>query len=190
MKDGAWCVLRVAYSVTGRNSVPLESGDVIVAFLAAQVVGFSRGAKGAGENWLNSHIFPPFLASSMGSFLDESGRRPVSSGLQHAKKPENPLSSGIVRFARRGKWRESKVQSSESNKSGQAQPRKNSRYFPVFPGVSTYFHIFPDNGGKKNRGCRRRGANGYTSFQTGNGGCAPQNVNASDQMRLAVQFSN
>ena len=43
-------------------SVPLESKGVIMAFLAAQMVGFSRGAIGAGENWLNSHIFPPFPA--------------------------------------------------------------------------------------------------------------------------------
>src|SRR6266700_7611958 len=59
----------------GWFSVPLESSGVGSRVLVMQVVGFSRGAKADGENWLNSHIFPPFLASSMGSFLSESGRR-------------------------------------------------------------------------------------------------------------------
>jgi hypothetical protein len=55
----------------------LESSEAGDAFLESQVVGFSRGAKGANENWPISHIFPPFLTLLSEKFYrgNQFGRR-------------------------------------------------------------------------------------------------------------------
>ena len=52
-----------------RFSVPLESNGVGGEVLAVQPVRFSRGAASADANSPNSHIFPPFLTSSMWEFF-------------------------------------------------------------------------------------------------------------------------
>jgi len=43
--------------------------------LVMQVAGFSRGAASADEKWPNSHIFPPFLTSSVWEFFGRGWRR-------------------------------------------------------------------------------------------------------------------
>jgi hypothetical protein len=64
-----------AQSCGVRIVLPLESGRGGGTDLSAQVAGFSRGANGANENWPNSHIFPPFLASSMWGFFRRGWRK-------------------------------------------------------------------------------------------------------------------
>src|ERR1700722_5678867 len=69
MVDCSWLM------VDGLNRifVPLESGGGCGGCFSTQVVGFSCGAEGIGEKWPNSHIFPPFLTSSMWEFLVRVG---------------------------------------------------------------------------------------------------------------------
>jgi hypothetical protein len=69
------CGVMVTSPKCNGNSVPLEPGGVGRAVLAMQVVGLPQSAQGAEGNWPISHIFSPFLTSSMRDFLTARSQR-------------------------------------------------------------------------------------------------------------------
>jgi len=79
-----------------RISVPLESGRRGGAGLSAQVLGFSRGVKGVGENWPNSHIFPPFLTWPLREFFCRGWRTGTRSNREISEQRDQTKMRGLM----------------------------------------------------------------------------------------------
>jgi hypothetical protein len=63
--------------------------------LSAQVAGFSRRAKGAGENWPNSHIFPPFLTLPLWDFFRQGWRKGTQSNREISEQRDQTKIRGV-----------------------------------------------------------------------------------------------